>query len=286
MIRRILPPTLFMKLKQLQNRKCLKYLKSNVQFKNTFCGKRCFILGNGPSLKLLDFEKLKDEITFTVNQLPRDVNFPKLNTNFHMWADAQFFNLDRSRPEDMELLEVMRKVNTDGNKPTVFYKYSAKQMIEEFKLNELLDIHYFQTADAYRLDRILKKTKLDFTKVIPDFPSVVLQAICLAVYMGFKEIYILGCDCTGFISTAQNKMKQAESAAYNYNISENEKKRLERVANERSIADELRGFAELFYDYEFLGDYCNNNEVHIYNATEGGLLDSYPRVKLDDVLKI
>jgi hypothetical protein len=43
-----------------------KALKS---FKNTHTGKRCFIIGNGPSLKAEDLEQLKNEITFAFNRI-------------------------------------------------------------------------------------------------------------------------------------------------------------------------------------------------------------------------
>ncbi len=44
--------------------------KSNLaQLHNTQTGKRCFIIGNGPSLRHLDLGKLKNEVTFGMNRI-------------------------------------------------------------------------------------------------------------------------------------------------------------------------------------------------------------------------
>lgn len=257
-------------------------MKKNVQFCNLHRGQRCFILGNGPSLKNLDFSLLQNEITFTVNQLPRNPNFVKLHTNYHFWADERFFDIQESRREDMELLQTMKNVRTVDNNPTVFYKLAAYEMIQKYALDKELSISYYGEYGANR-KRALKQ-KVDFTQFVPGFSTVVHYIICMAVYMGFKEIYLLGCDCSGFITTAQSKLKNAQEAEYSYQISENEKKRMERVANQTSIISELTWYVNMFKDYEYLEQYCNRYGAKLFNATEGGLLESLPRVHLQDIL--
>ena len=39
------------------------------QFHNIHTGERCFIIGNGPSLKIADLEKIKNEYTFGANRI-------------------------------------------------------------------------------------------------------------------------------------------------------------------------------------------------------------------------
>ena len=89
-----------------------KLIKRNLRFKNMFDGKRCFVLGNGPSLNKIDFSLLKDEYTFTCNQLPNNSNFAKLKTNFHFWADRRFFDSNMEKEGNKELLETMLSVKT------------------------------------------------------------------------------------------------------------------------------------------------------------------------------
>lgn len=175
-------------------------------------------------------------------------------------------------------------VNTADNKPIVFYEISAKKMIERTGLDKELDIYYFaQTPMDFQT--YIKRNQFDITKPIPDFSTVVHTLICVAVYMGFKEIYLLGCDCSGFINTAQAKLKNAESSEYGYKISDNEKKRMEKVANLTSIRDELLWYVNIFDTYKVLNDYCKQRGVKLYNATPGGLLEVIDRVDYMEVLK-
>ena len=256
-------------------------LKQNEQFKDKYKGKRCFVLGNGPSLKKIDFKLLENEFTFTVNQLPRNDRFSQLKTNVHLWSDWRFFDLHRDNEEEMELLNVMKAVNTENNRPLVFYKMEAYNMIQKFELDKYLDIFYY---DEVLPVEVLPKY-IDFTKLVPQFRTVVHYAISLAVYMGFSEIYLLGCDCSGFISNAETKLGSAEKSLYGYNVSENEKKRMEKVAEKMSLRDELQLYVNLFDDYEKMKAYCQSYGVKLYNATGTTLLESVPRVEFDTIIK-
>lgn len=263
-----------------------KYSIRNAELKNKYAGKRCFIIGNGPSLKTVDLSQLADEYTFTVNQLPRNNNFGKLKTNFHIWADERFFNLDLSKSEDLELFNVMKAVSSEDNQPVVFYKWAAREMIESNHLEKTLDIRYFGDIGMDIPKALASDGALDVCKPLPIFPTVIHYAVCLAVYMGFQEIYLLGCDCTGFISTAQAKLKNANQSEYAYSITENEKKRMERISSKTSIRNELLWYAELFDTYDFMKFYCEKQEVKLFNATESTLLESIPRVQLATLFQV
>ena len=256
-------------------------IAKNTVYKDCHKGERCFILGNGPSIRELDFYKLKDEYVFTVNQLSRLDNFYELNTNYHMWSDERFFDLDATRHEDMELLEVMKKVKGKSN-PVVFYKVFAKKMIDSYLLHDILNISYFD--DVYIPNTTDKLKFVDYSKPVPVFPTVIHYLICLSVYMGFKEIYLLGCDCTGFVSIANNYMN-GNNFNYSYDVSENEKKRMKRVNSKITISEELAWYADIFAIYEKLNKYCRNNGVNLYNSTKGGLLDCISRKDIKTVLK-
>lgn len=259
-------------------------LKENKKFCNKYEGERCFILGNGPSLNDMDFSLLSDEITFSVNQLPRNQQFEQLNTNFHFWADERFFCLDDTVPHDAEVLKIMKNVNTKNNKPVVFYKYTAYDMVKKYALDQVLDIHYYHELYFSQKDDVMKR-KVDFTHFVPKFPTVVQYIICMAVYMGFSEIYLLGCDCTGFLNNAQARLNHSQKLKYGYSMSENEICRMEKVIRNIPIEEELQWSVDIFKTYRELNQYCIANNVFLANATNGGLLDSIPRVSLEDILK-
>lgn len=266
-----------------KDRKLELALKRNEIFKNKYRGERCFIIGNGPSIQKVDFFSLRDEYTFTVNQLPRNNRFTELHSSFHVWADERFFDLDENNKEDMELLDVMKNVKTEDNNPIVFYKYSANAMINKYRLDKLLDVYYYEEgADK----KILNDYFVDYAKLVPGFSTVVHYIICLAVYMGFKEIILLGCDCSGFITIAETKLDNLDNSKYGYKISENEKKRMKRVQEKTSMRDELSWYVSLFDDYQLLDSYCKRNGVKLINATYPSLLESIQKADLKDILNI
>ncbi len=262
-----------------------KMIIKNRDFKDVHKGKRCFILGNGPSLQNVDFSLLEKEYTITVNMLPRDSRFPKLKTNYHVWADENFFMLHKDRPEDMAVLEIMKQVNTKGNKPVVFYKVSAKNMIKQFGLDKLINIHYYEEGCW---NKWTSKNNIRFDEPVPYFSTVIHYCICLAVYMGFKEIYLLGCDCTGIINSIEGWINLDNSSMqnlqYGYEVNENDKKISQRSHMKCNIRDEFIGWAGLLDDYEKLSDYCKERGTKLLNATHPTILQSIERVSLEDIL--
>lgn len=261
-----------------------KLFEKNAELKNSYCGKRCFIIGNGPSIKNMDLTHLKDEITFTVNQFPRSKQYSDLNPNFHMWADERFFDISEDRVEDMELLNVMKSVNLNDCCPKVFYKVAAKEMIEKFKLDQILDAYYFDDISVPGGSE--KFDYIDFTQPVPRFSTVCHYLICLAVFLGFSQIILIGCDCTGFVTLASAYDSKNVDAQYAYEMTDNEKKRLQRSNFRCSIQSELKWYANIFDEYEKLLMYCASHNVQLLNASEGGTLTSLPRVHFEDLFSV
>lgn len=269
-------------LKQYPNIK--SEIKVNESLKNKYFGERCFILGNGPSLNSIDFSLLANEFVFTVNQIAKNPNFSKLKTNFHIWSDPRFFDISQTKPEDQELLNTMLSVKTNDNEPIIFYPHHALPMIEKLSLKKQLNINIYLSCNFLNIKDYLTKT-IDFSDFKPDFPTVVHQAITLAVFMGFKKIILLGCDCTGFINTAYAKLNKSENSEYAYTISENEKKRMEKISNIETMRAELASNVNLFDTYENLYIYCQNHNVELLNASNPTLLECIPKVNYKELFK-
>lgn len=259
-----------------------KQIKQNKALKNSHKGERCFIFGNGPSLSKLNFKNFENEFTFTMNQLTRNKDFHKLKTNFHFWSDERFFHLDISKTEDKELLSVILNVNDGSKKPSVFFDITASQLIKQFKLDSVMDLHFFDCDGAIKNRG--HRQNIDVSCPIPNMPTTVFYSIWFAVYMGFSKIYLLGCDCSGFISTAFSKLDLAENSLYAYKISKNEKKRMEKIAKQTSLRNELQSYVHIFDDYKYMRQYCNYRGVDLFNCTSGGLLEELPRLSIDEVL--
>ena len=264
-----------------RNKKLKKLLNKNQKFHNIHNGKRCFIIGNGPSVKNLDFKSLANEYTFTVNQFSRFDNFEDLNINYHVFSDERIFCLDENNKADKEALSYLKKLKSSSDSIQFFSKLNSKQYIENSKYFSDLNVNYYLDGlifhENYNLD-------FDITTQLPWFPTCVDYCIFIAMYMGFKEIYLLGCECTGFLKVVTISDDKESNFSYGYKITKNEATRIKKQLTTYGIADELEVWAKIFRYYEYMNDYTLKRGVKIVNCTDGGILNIFERKSLDNVL--
>lgn len=264
-----------------KNKDLYKILLANKKYKNKHSGERCFILGNGPSLKSQDLSSLSDEYVFTVNQIMRHPDFEKIKTNYHFWADPMFFKIDVNKEEDLELLEVMKQVNTTGNKPECFFPISQQSFINKFKLDEQLNTNFYRSKyiihDNYNKD-------FDFTENIPGFGTVVHWAIIMAIYMGFKEIYLMGCDNTGIIVTINSILKNNTDSDYVYKVTDNEKRRMENLLKENTLENYCKAYTKTLADYRKLFNYCKKRNIKLINCSANTVIDTIPKKDFESII--
>lgn len=261
---------------------CAKLIGRNKQYHNIHQGKRCFILGNGPSLKREDLSLLRDEYVFTVNQATRLPQFHDLHPNYHFWADPVFFRIDENNPEDMELLQTMLSVAQDNPALECFFPVQQADFVRRFHLDEHLHINYYYTG--YGIYEGFNG-KIDYTKQVPGFGTVVHWCVTMAIYMGFREIYLLGCDNTGIITTVKSILHQNDDNDYAYAVSDNEKTRMEKMLAGSSLEAYLQSYCQTLTDYRLLYAYCRSRQIKLVNCSAETVVDSVPRDSLTRVLQ-
>ena len=268
----------FKRIRICMNRSLTKLLKRNSKFHNIHEGKRCFILGSGPSIKNVDFKKLANEYTFTVNHFARFDNFEKLKTNYHLFGDERIFYSSLNNTINEESLDYLKKLNDSSDEIQFFVVYSSKTFFDKIDILKESKINYFYNVldfyDNYN-------EAFDMATSIPWFPTCIDYCIAIAMYMGFTEIYLLGCECTGFAKLLSSDNTQT----YGYKVSKAENKRLKEQIKTYGAAEELQLWADILKDYDYLEKYANKHNVKIVNCTDGGILDSFERKSLDEVLR-
>jgi len=146
------------------NRERLKY------FKNIHNGKRCFIIANGPSLKQVDFKLLRDEITFGMNRI-------YLMEKVNNFKPTYLACIDKKS----QLLQFTEDYNNING--ICFYEWNSRCLFN--KKNNFIFIKG-KFSPQFSTDPI--KDRLGNGK------SVTYSCIQLALYMGFKEVYLVGKD--------------------------------------------------------------------------------------------
>ncbi len=260
------------------NQKDCDLLKRNKELANIHRGETCYILGNGPSLNNIDLEFLKDECVFSVNQAFRNVNIKSINPKYHFWADPYFFKLDQTKKEDQEVLEIMK----DNQNLISFYPIIAKDFLEKNSIIKNKNNLFFFDPQLCLYNNYNKK--IDFTRPIPVFHTVVQYAICMAIYMGFKDIYILGCESTSIMTVIKSKLDKELDSDYSYNVTENERKRIKLKAESTGIEADLYSAYNLFKGYRILNEYCKKEQVNLIDLSTNGLIDSIKKESIEAVI--
>ena len=216
--------------------------------RNQFYGKRCFIIGTGPSLTDDDVLKLKNEYTFSVNAMC--MKFEELNwtSTFYGFQDEKVFYKFKEQIENAHL-------------QYVFTDYHYRKVISNNEWYYYDRNPYYNSYDAYIRNVYHAKFSDDPVLGIYDGFSVTCSMIQIAVYLGFKEIYLLGCDCN---YDEPGKQYYVDHGLVGLHYKE---------AGNRMTAG-----------YIAAKEYINKHpDIQIYNATRGGKLEVFPRVDLDSL---
>lgn len=256
-----------------------KIIESNAEFKEKYKGKICFIIGNGPSVNKVDFKKLKKELVITVNSMILHDRFCDLNSDFHFLADPVYFKLNKKIEGDKEIIQKMNLLSHTNTK--LFMPIQGIRSTKVYGWYKCIDIRYF-VSKLYFYDNY--KEDIDFAKYIPAFQGVIHWGIAFALYMGCKEIYLLGCDATNMIASFSLLKDKEAGLEYAYDLS-NDAAILAKKRNcDLGLEYLLYGYWRIVHIFSELFYYCKRNGVKLINCSEESILESIPKQKLENIL--
>ncbi len=250
-------------------------MSRNKELKNIHKGKRCFILGNGPSLKHHDLSRLTDEYVFTVNNMIKTDVFNILKPNFHLFFDPQFFDFFFSpSPENNLAIKQIKKSLLNNRDMILFSSYRLKS--KSVKVFPDVNPHYAFNNKMYTPH--LKKSS-SIHRNTPAFQNVILYAINIALYMGFKKIYILGVDMTGFLDAYEQDVTEAKAGHF-YETTKEDFQKLVRFKDENKLDNEfyLKAFGKTFEQFKLMERKVSSKNAKLFNASDHGALDVIERV--------
>ena len=237
---------------QRENRDVLARIQT---YKNKYQGKRCFIIGTGPSLTVTDLEMIKDEYSFGTNRIFE--LFSKTT-----WRPTFYVN------QDHDLIKRHMKTISELEIEHKFVPIEYKKDFGVDKMNFFVLRHQEFYPKAAPFSRNIEK-------YLAQGFTVTYGAIQLAVYMGFSEIYLLGIDHNYAVTRDSkgniiktNNGKQGYAVGMSDYINMNNLPRIE----ETTIAFETAECLSYKYNYR------------IYNCTRGGKLEAFERKLLEDVI--
>lgn len=253
--------------------------KKNSIFKNKHQGERCFILGTGPSINQQNLSLLKGELCFAVSHFFLHQDIKTIAPKYQILAPYH-------PPFNFQTLEkVFSGFDAHYTKDVTYffgyrpYKYSIYNFLQnnpqyQKENNYFLDYSYSQILDE---KNYLNSELWDICKSPFQIRTVIYSALQLSIYMGCKQIYLLGCDHDYLRDT---------SRVMNHHFYK-EEDGVSDVEHLSCFSTE-RWFEEYYFrwkQYRLMREYATTNNIEIYNATQGGMLDVFPRVDLNDLFE-
>jgi|TARA_B100001093_G_scaffold10343_1_gene9670 hypothetical protein len=227
------------------------------KLKNKYKNKRCFIVGNGPSLNKTDLKKLKHEFTFGFNSIFLHKNF---FPNFYIVEDKWVIK---------DNLEKIKKIKTK-------YKFIPAHYEKNFDKRDNC-IHYPMDLTFYRTGNC--NFSNDITDRVFSGQSVTYHAIQFAYYMGFNPIYLVGVDFSYI------KPKTIIQSGVTW---------LSTGDDPNHFDKNYFGKGKTFHDpqldkvkknYELAHNFLKDKNKKIYNATIGSKLKVFPKVDYKKLFK-
>lgn len=113
-----------------------QWKKDAEQFQNIHKGKRCFIVGNGPSLKKQNLIFLKNETCFLCNYMALTDYYDSISPEYYMLSDPGFFSTEDG-------VKVIQRIAQHSRKPEIFvpYEYAASWRDKNFDSTMKNHIH-------------------------------------------------------------------------------------------------------------------------------------------------
>lgn len=218
------------------------------RLKDTHKDKTCFIVATGPSLNIGDLDILEKNksLSFGVNKIGYAYDRTK-------WRPTFFVGEDKALLES----EYFSNIRPEKQSEYAFLADTSENFWQEEHNVNVLKYHL---CDEWAFGRYPKFSE-DLSRKSYVGGTIVYTCIQLAVYLGFRKIYLLGVDFTG---------AGEHGSKYNHFYSEKE-------LTSVSYTDQVK------FAYEKANSYAEQHGIKIYNATRGGRLEIFERVNFDEL---
>jgi hypothetical protein len=247
-------------------------LLANRKFYNLHNNKRCFILGSGHSIKVLDLTKLRNEIVITQNHFHSHEQIDIINPMYHVVVQKY-----QSTEYDHDWITWLKSMDEKLPKSTImFFGKNTKYLVDELSLFKDR-VYYIKTGYS---PAILNKAYIDLSKTIMSVLTVLTECLCMAIYMGFKEIYLLGFDLDQICR--QNDRAELRF----YGLSPITSNKAEDNEEDYQLSSGLAWlyFWMIWRQCNLLKCESEKRNIKIINATKGGLLNVFERKNFEDVI--
>ena len=251
----------------------LRLLTANSTLMDLHLGERCFILCNGPSVLKQNLGLLEGETVISVSNGYHHPLFKQIRPRYHCLPQITYGLLTEE-----DVIAWFREMHERLGEAELFLNCTEEPLVRRHGLFPGRTVRYVWLNED--MDQISSAELPDLSRAISRVQSVSVMCLMIAMYMGFRRIYLLGVDHDQF-RTGEYK--------YFYSPTVLSGKDSDVAADGRvrtSRYDEFQALARLWRQYRRMRQVASASGIEILNATAGGELDEFPRVEFADLFGV
>lgn len=156
-------------------------------YRNKHQGERVFIVGNGPSLKNTPLNLIKNEYSMAMNRI--ELIYPETD-----WRPTYYFQMNSASSRKENLESVQKHI--DLGHPCFVNKEFEKELSNVYNNIYYLNIVGTDKKPTYdnRIGNLSDYWSTNIQQKVYKYSTSLHSVVQVAQYMGFKKIYLIGCD--------------------------------------------------------------------------------------------
>jgi len=224
------------------------------KYNDRFCGRRCFIIGNGPSLKNMDLSLLREEITFGLNRIYLLFEKLRFNTSFLVVVNRLVIE---QCADEIAALSIPKFVDVDTNHILPF----TRDMIFLRCSGQPKSAPWFSPDPC--TDLCVGGT-------------VTYVAMQLAYFMGFEQVILIGVDHSFATKGDPHQVVVTQSKDLNH---------FDSNYFGKGFRWQLPDLERSELSYRLAKFHYERNNRKIFDATLQGNLDVFTKVEFKDLFR-
>ena len=237
-------------------------IKNNRSLHRRHAGRRCFVIGNGPSLRNQDLSLLSNEITFVMNAFWKHPIVEQWQPTYYLLSDPILF--ERSEPIRNFFASLRARIhNTTFIVPITGRSAIVDEGFLPMESTRFVAFHKQERTPVVEQD-------IDFTRLLSGVSTIAQLALMAAMYTGCSPIYLMGLDHNWLADrhggdlnfypgkTLENHPFVTGRSMYSYDA-------------------DMEAMLAAWKCYRALDNIAGQMGCKIINATDGGYLDVFER---------
>jgi hypothetical protein len=244
-------------------------LRRNAELKNRHEGARCFILATGPSIARQDIAALEGEWSIGLSNFFVHKDYRTIRPRYHAIPKICVPPMTEE-----DAIRWLRDMDAKTGDAEIVLSIGDRNLVERERLFRGRQVRYlFHWGDWEEGLR-----DVDLTRALPMVQSSPVLALQLALYMGAREIYLLGCDHDWLLHHGESRHFYPEERHAGTNRPG--------FTEWTELEHQFLCYRNLWKQYRLIRDLAARRKATIFNATPGSMLDVFPRIELQSVLKL